>query len=400
MNRLISIVVPVYNKAPYLAECFDSLLAQTYPEVEIVAVDDGSTDASVAICEEYRKQHEKFLFLRQENAGQNAARKTGVDAANGDWIVFVDADDYLSLNACEILMKNMNQTQSDFVVGVSRFVYPGNRLGPVSQISAGIYSGIERLQNGYVKKDSLVLLPSRPSGSLCSILYRKKQIQDALQILDMGIRYGEDNACLWFLMARAERISYIPDVVYLCRQVQDSVSRIHVRGGMLPKLSKYAHDIDRVFQKAGLSPEKYSVIDAMTFHGVMMQAYEFLDDFPGIFPYFEGSLPKQIKIYGAGDFGKEFYAKEKERLNIVGWYDRNFESYREQGLNVQSPEHLVATENECILITAWRESTAREIARELAERIPHGTKVYTMNRKLFDSDYVRRKLKELRGFGN
>ncbi len=397
MNRLISIVVPVYNKAPYLAECFDSLLAQTYPEVEIVAVDDGSTDESVTICKKYCKENENFLFLQQKNAGQNAARKTGVDAAVGDWIIFVDADDLVSTDMCAVLMKSMEENDVDFVGGSSCHIYPGNKLSPAIEFPEGIYSGRDCLRNGYADKGSLVLRSSNHfPGSLCATLYRKAQIQDVLNHFDMSVRFGEDTAALWMLMMRAKRISYIPTVVYYSRHVEGSVSRSYLCNTTPQKLCRFANYLDEEFRKAGMLPEDHNIIDAMCLACLLGQGCEYFDDFPGIFPYFEGALPPRVMTYGFGDYGRGFYLKEKERLNIVGCYDRNFESYQEQGFDIQSPELLEAGKDDCILITVWRESTAKEIRNELVQRLPKGTKIFTMSKELLESNYARRKVKDLR----
>lgn len=96
MGSLISIIVPVYNSKEYLERCIDSLLKQTYSETEVILVDDGSTDGSDLICEEYAKKDQSIFFLREENSGPSCARNYGVKEANGEYVMFVDSDDYVS----------------------------------------------------------------------------------------------------------------------------------------------------------------------------------------------------------------------------------------------------------------------------------------------------------------
>ena len=91
----ISIIIPVYNKEAYLERCLDSVLAQTHKSLEVLLIDDGSTDGSPAICEKYAKKDPRIRVLTQENAGASAARNAGIEAAGGDYIGFVDADDWI-----------------------------------------------------------------------------------------------------------------------------------------------------------------------------------------------------------------------------------------------------------------------------------------------------------------
>ena len=91
----ITIIVPVYNVEKYLRRCLDSIIGQTYQNLEILCIDDGSTDSSGEICKQYAAQDERIKVLRQENHGVSAARNKGLDAATGEYIAFVDSDDYI-----------------------------------------------------------------------------------------------------------------------------------------------------------------------------------------------------------------------------------------------------------------------------------------------------------------
>ena len=95
MQHKVSVIVPVYNAEDFLAECIESILGQDYEELELLLVDDGSRDGSGRICEEYAAASGKIRLLRQENSGASAARNAGLRQAEGEFIVFVDADDYL-----------------------------------------------------------------------------------------------------------------------------------------------------------------------------------------------------------------------------------------------------------------------------------------------------------------
>ena len=94
MSPLVSIIVPVYNTAEYVEECIQSILTQSYKNIELILVDDGSTDGSKSICTKYL-QNTNVRYIEQENQGPQASRKRGVETANGEWVMFVDSDDYL-----------------------------------------------------------------------------------------------------------------------------------------------------------------------------------------------------------------------------------------------------------------------------------------------------------------
>ncbi len=119
-NRfLISVIVPVYNVECYVRQCLDTLLTQTYPLEEIILVDDGSTDSSGAICDEYAAVHEHVTVIHKQNAGLGFARNTGLDSLTrpSDYVMFVDSDDWLEENAVEYLVAVLGDDPTDCVIG-------------------------------------------------------------------------------------------------------------------------------------------------------------------------------------------------------------------------------------------------------------------------------------------
>ena len=111
----ISVVIPVYNVEKYLKECVDSVLKQTYEDYEIILVDDGSTDSSGHICDEYLDSDARIQVIHQENGGLSVARNTGMKAAKGEYIYFLDSDDYIEANTLEHLNRCIEEEQPDFI---------------------------------------------------------------------------------------------------------------------------------------------------------------------------------------------------------------------------------------------------------------------------------------------
>lgn len=108
MDDMVSIIVPVYNVSEYVGKCLDSLLRQTYQNIEIIVVDDGSTDDSGEICNQYAVEYpDKIKVIHTENHGLSAARNVGLKAANGEYIAFVDSDDWVEPEMIEVLLRNL-----------------------------------------------------------------------------------------------------------------------------------------------------------------------------------------------------------------------------------------------------------------------------------------------------
>jgi len=118
----ISVIIPIYNTSKYLAECLDSIMNQTFRSIEIIMIDDGSTDSSYEIALEYKQKDRRFILIRTDNRGQSAARNTGLDNAKGEYICFLDSDDYLSHEALEILYNRAKNDDLD-ILKFSAFVF-------------------------------------------------------------------------------------------------------------------------------------------------------------------------------------------------------------------------------------------------------------------------------------
>jgi glycosyltransferase involved in cell wall biosynthesis len=121
MENLVSVIVPVYNAEKFLSRCIQSILNQTYKNFELILVDDGSTDDSAKIIEKFSKTDGRIVALKQKNSGVSSARNAGLEIAKGEWIAFVDADDWIDADAYEILVKTALERQADLVLYQFKF---------------------------------------------------------------------------------------------------------------------------------------------------------------------------------------------------------------------------------------------------------------------------------------
>ena len=107
MKKLVSIIVPVFNVEKYLRQCLDSILGQTFNQFEVIIVNDGSTDNSGAICQEYEARDNRIVYLEKENGGVSEARNLGLDFATSEYIIFIDSDDWIEPTYVEVLYEKI-----------------------------------------------------------------------------------------------------------------------------------------------------------------------------------------------------------------------------------------------------------------------------------------------------
>lgn len=144
----VSIIVPVYNVEAYLRECLDSILNQTLKEVEIIIVDDGSTDNCKEIIQEYKKKYKNIITIYQENQGVSVARNRALHKANGEYIYYMDSDDYLELECLEQVYRKAKQDNLNIVIFRHYEIYEGNEYNIKTEVNididfSKIYSGVE-----------------------------------------------------------------------------------------------------------------------------------------------------------------------------------------------------------------------------------------------------------------
>ena len=193
----ISVVVPAYNLAPYLGKSLDSLLAQTYPELEIVVVDDGSRDETPRVIREFMDKHSNIRGIFQENGGVTSARLAGAAAATGDWVGFMDGDDLVEPTMYARLLENAQSTGADISHCGHQIHFPDGRIEYVHQ------SGKLRTQDHAT--GLWELLDNREvSLSLCTKLYRRELFQGLSAWMPRDIRYNEDLLMNYYLFDRAK----------------------------------------------------------------------------------------------------------------------------------------------------------------------------------------------------
>lgn len=196
MEDLISIVVPIYNVERYLDKCVKSILDQTYKNLEVVLVDDGSTDKSSQICDEWKGKDNRIKVIHQENQGVSVARNVGIENSTGEWITFSDNDDYMDSDLIENLYKSAKENEADIAVG-GHFIETYYKEFEVAPEKCFVTNSEEMIKRLYTGKGQTFVW-----GKLF-----KKKLFDNIRF--PAGKIGEDVAVLYKLYDKAERISNI-----------------------------------------------------------------------------------------------------------------------------------------------------------------------------------------------
>lgn len=222
MDVKISVVLPVYNVANYLRKCLDSLVNQTFEDFEVICVNDGSTDLSLGILEGYALSDSRFKIISQENQGLSGARNTGIQHVQGEYVVFVDSDDWLEENALEELYNHVKGFDSD--ITMFKFKFYDEKT---SEFSEGPFSNLEVIDptfytgnfNYYDVLDIIFKISHAPFNKL----YKTSFLRD----LDAKFLYGsyyEDLEFFYKVFLKAKKVSVLPQFLYYYRLRNQSIS--------------------------------------------------------------------------------------------------------------------------------------------------------------------------------
>lgn len=200
---MISVIVPIYNVADYLPRCLDSILKQTYDNLEIILVDDGSTDNCGSICDSYAKEDNRIKVIHKANGGLSSARNAGLDIAKGDYISFIDSDDFIDESMYETMLKALKSNDADVCLCSYDRVNDNNEFFGITSYNDAVLSrddAYEMLVQGNVY---FVIA--------CNKLY-KKEIFNGLRFMEGKIH--EDEQLIHHIYGKCEKIVTLSDVLY------------------------------------------------------------------------------------------------------------------------------------------------------------------------------------------
>lgn len=244
-DKLISIIIPVYNGEKYLHRCLDSVINQSYQELDIIIVNDGSTDASLEICKAYQKRDGRIQIIKTENAGVSSARNRGMELVKTEWILFMDADDELPFNAIEIYHKTIqDKPDADFIVGGIDKI-SARRVIHSSFIPISI---CEEVGKNY----AVNILYNLSYGTVWGKLFRFGVIKKQGLQFDQKLTHGEDCVFVYEYLQFSKHPQSIQDTIYRYYVNDLSVTKKFNRGildsyfNALETLKKCINEKDQV----------------------------------------------------------------------------------------------------------------------------------------------------------
>lgn len=216
---LISVIIPVYNVEKYLEECVNSVLTQTYKNIEIILVDDGSTDSSGKICDSYALQNSNVQVIHQLNAGLSDARTAGFKKATGKYVYFLDSDDYIAENALEKLCLIAEADASDIVFFDAHSFIDENRDAKIKQTYLRMHE--YQSNRGFIVFEQMQRYEEYHSAVWAMLLKREFLLKNSISFIS-GIYY-EDMAFTFEALCLAKKVSQCPESLYFRRYRANSI---------------------------------------------------------------------------------------------------------------------------------------------------------------------------------
>ncbi len=318
---MVSVIVPIFNAEQYLSRCIESILGQKYKDLEIILVDDGSTDTSFQICEKYSNRDERIQVIHQQNKGLVSARKAGINQAQGDYIFYVDADDWIEPDLVEKMLVAYIKSGADILCVNHWIDFDGITRKAGNKVAPGIYTLSE------LEKNLLVVI----TPYLWSKFFKRDTLLPYQMAADERVAAGEDVIVTFPLLTSCNKIAVSDICGY--HYVQRSNSMLGT-----------IHDDEKELCEL--------VIKFLASHMNLSNLEEQLMDYrKNLYntrlPFESGLLDGLVKndrvlIYGAGYFGRAIYnCICKDGLSeISGWFDRDYVCMKNIGFPVQNPDEF------------------------------------------------------------
>ena len=382
---LISVLVPIYKIDQYLGICIESLLNQTYKNLEIILVDDGSLDRCPEICDLYARKDSRIKVIHKANGGLVSARKAGILVATGEYIGYVDGDDWVGPGYYHALYASISESGADIAIaGFSRDLFASTK-NILNAIQSGVYEG-DALDN--IKKQMISYGDFYCHGLttyLWNKLFRREAIQQYQLDMDERITIGEDAATTYNAIMGAKKIVVTDNCAYHYRQREDSMLKTTLNYAEEYRKVKYLHDY--MMKSLSVWPENYNLqkqtreLIVSTYiirsGGTLGKKHPEFSNFP-----FSTDLTgKRIIVYGAGTFGQQFVKrlKNENKCQLVAWIDEDYWEYRRCCMDVDPIESICKNGYDNVVIANLTPSVFEKMKQNLYDYGVEQKKILTIS---------------------
>lgn len=369
----VSIIIPVCNTEKYLHQCLDSVINQTLKEIEIICVDDGSTDNSAAILDEYAAGDSRVQVIHKENGGLVSARKMGVTMAKGQYIGYVDSDDWIEPDMYKRLYECAIENKAELIS--SGYFLEGNYTTiHLDTIEEGIYCG-RRMK--YLRDNTIYRLEKKETGlraSLCCKLFSRDLLMKVQLNISDKLTMAEDKMCLLSYVLECNSVMIIREAYYHYRMNMSSMVHVPNDSYLLCVNEVYQHLIglyghplftENMRKQAEIYVTELLIKGINNILGFQNQNLLWID------PYWLDKIPagSQVVLYGGGDLGKKYKTQllNKKELKYVGCVDFGYKKFENSELLVHSPEVLKGLVYDYIVITIKNPGKAKQVREQLEE---------------------------------
>lgn len=368
----ISVIVPVYNIEDYITQCIESIIGQTYFNLQIVLVDDGSTDSSGKICDKYAEKDDRIQVIHQANGGLVSARKAGLKVAEGDFIGFVDGDDYIEPNFYETLLNFLIEDQVDFVhtghifekhnVSIKKCQFESGVLDLDKDTTVNLINNYIFGSNGEQHIDF----------STCTKLYKSGFIKKCYDKVPSYQSMGEDLVCICVCLLEGKRASFHKETLYHYNLRHSSlVNSIDIT--IFLKMSRLYSNLMDIFDTYNIIDQVRYNLESSTMNSILTSLvrsgkyYDFINAY--VFDRVDLIKDKKIVIYGAGIVGKGYYAQlcKYACCTVVGWIDADYKNIKFDYTEVVGVEEIKNMQYDLILIAVKYREIAEEIRKSLRD---------------------------------
>lgn len=375
MGEMVSVIVPVYNVKDYLQSCIESIIRQKYKLLEIILVDDGSTDGSGQLCDILAKNDNRIHVIHQRNMGVVSARNNGVRYAHGTYVMFIDADDWIAEDTLSLILPLMDQV--DMVsFGVNREDELGKFSFKVDGYEEREYHNPKDLDTLFdtMIYDFVLEEHQRFTPWIWNKIYVRSLVLEVIKELDLNIKYAEDVVFLYryILRCNAVRISHLCKYYYRYREesaihkVNDTIlmdiNRVYINLKECFDEHYLCASLNKQLQRSILWFICAGVNDRMGFDSQIVNVPAFIFDLGIIYG-------KRIVLYGAGKAGQDAYHQMKEfKYDLVGWVDQNYCLFQNMGMEVKNPVEIGNMKYDIVFIAVKSETLAKKIREDLVRK--------------------------------